>query len=174
MAKKDRKKPSRPQRPQRLEGEPSEPTPAAAQPTGPYLQMAFFCEKILREADGVLSFIRQVDRLTTTASGPTVPAKMPTTTHTFFFAITIKSGGARGSHEIKILRERPSGMRDTAPLLTMTAFFEGEERGVGLYGPITMTLEEEGLYWFDLYVDETLMTRMPLRVIYQRTTAQVS
>lgn len=145
--------------------------PQGAPTGGPYLQMAFFCERILREADGVVSFIRQVDRLTVTASGPSAPARMPTTTHTLFLAITIKSGAARGSHEIRIFRESPSGMRDTAPLFTMTSFFEGEERGVGLYGPITMTLEEEGLYWFDLYVGETLMTRMPFRVIYQRTMA---
>ena len=146
--------------------------PQGAPTGGPYLQMAFFCEKVLHEADGVASFIRQIDRLTTTRSDPSAPAKMPTTTYTPFLAITIKSGAARGSHEIKIFRESPSGIRDTAPLFTMTAFFEGEERGVGLYGPITMTLEEEGLYWFDLYVDETLMTRMPFRVIYQRATAQ--
>lgn len=173
MAEKDRKKPPRPQKPQSPEREPSEPTPAAAPPAGPYLQMAFFCEKVLREADGVHSFIRQVDRLTTTASGLAAPAKMPAATQTLFLAITIKSGGARGSHEIKVLRERPSGMRDTAPVLAMTIFFEGEERGVGLFGPITMTFEEEGLYWFDLYVDDKLLTRMPIRVIYQRTTAQV-
>ena len=152
--------------------EQQESRPQGAPTGGPYLQMAFFCEKVLHEADGVVSLIRQVDRLTITGSGPSAPAKMPTTTYTPFLAITIKSGAARGSHEVKIVRERPSGIRDTAPLLTMTAFFEGEERGVGLYGPIAMTLEEEGLYWFDLYVDETLMTRIPFRVIYQRAMAQ--
>ena len=172
MARKERRKPTRKRVPEAPEGGISEPRPAEAPPGGPYLQMAFFCEKILREADGVMSFIRQVDRLTTTASGPVAPAQMPPTTYTPFMAIVIKSGGARGSHEIKLFRERPSGLRDAQPLFTLTVFFEGEERGQGIYGPVTMTLEEEGLYWFDLYVDEALMTRMPFRVIYQRASAR--
>lgn len=167
-----KKKPTRPQRPQTPEKGPSEPTPAAAPPGGPYLQMAFFCEKILNEADGVKSFIRVVDRLTTTAAGPGAPAQMPPTTYTPFLAIGIKSGGARGSHEIRLFREPPSGIRDTDPLLSLTALFEGEERGQGIIGPVTMKLEQEGLYWFDLYVDDTLMTRIPFRVIYQRASAR--
>jgi hypothetical protein len=28
---------------------------------------------------------------------------------------------------------------------------------------------EEGLYWFDVHVGDRLVTRMPLRVLYQRT-----
>ena len=144
----------------------------AAPPGGPYLQMAFFCEKILREADGVVSFIRQIDRLTTTASGPSAPDQMPPTNFSAYLAIVLKSGGARGSHEIKLFRERPSGVRDNDPVFALRALFEGEERGQGIYGPVTMVFEEEGLYWYDLYVDDTLITRMPFRVIYQRATAR--
>jgi len=172
MAKQRRRQTNGPQRPQSPEQGPSGPAPAAPPPGGPYLQMAFFCEKVLREADGVMSFIRQVDRLTTMASGSDAPAQMPPTTYTPFMAIVIKSGGARGSHEIKLFRERPSGFRDTEPLFSLSVLFEGEERGQGIYGPVAMTFEEEGLYWFDVYVDDTLMTRMPFRVIYQRASAR--
>ena len=35
-----------------------------------YLQMAVFCEKVLREADGVLSVIRIVDRFTVGGATP--------------------------------------------------------------------------------------------------------
>ncbi len=99
---------------------------------------------------------------------------MPTTNYTAFLAITLKSGEARGSHEIKIIREPPSGIRDTDPLLNMTVNLEGQERGAGIYGPVNMTFNQQGLYWFDVYVDDTLMTRMPFRVIYQRATARTS
>lgn len=170
MAKKEKPRPTRPRAPQAAGREPSEPKPVAAPPGGPYLQMAFFCEKVLSEADGVVSFIRQVDRLITTTTGPAT--QVPVATYTAFIAIAMKSGSARGSHEIKVVRERPSGMRDAQPLLTLTAFFEGEDRGPGIYGPVTMALEEEGLYWFDVFVDEVLMTRMSFRVIHQRATAR--
>jgi len=152
----------------------SEPEPVPAPPGGPYLQEAFFCEKILREADNVVSFIRQVDRLTTAASGPGAPVDMPPTSYTSHIALAFKSGEARGTHEVKIIRESPSGIRDSEPVLAMALFLEGEDRGAGLYGPVAMTFEQEGLYWFDVYVDETLMTRMPFRVIYQRATARAT
>ncbi len=172
MATKKARKPSRrPRRPETPEG-PPEPKPVAAPPSGPFLQMAFFCEKVLHEADGVVSFIRQVDRITRTATGPGAPSEMPQGTYAAFLAIVIKAGGARGRSEIKLIRERPSGVRDTEPVFALTVHFEGEERGQGIYGPITIALEEEGLYWFDLFVDDTLMTRMPLRIIYQRATTR--
>ncbi len=171
MARKQPRKPSTRQRPQTPERGPAQPKPIAAPPGGPYLQMAIFCENVLREADSVISLIRQVDRVTTTASGPGAPADMPRLTYKAHLAIAIKSGGARGSREIKLFRERPSGIRDTEPLLSLSVLFEGEDRGLGIYGPVEMVFDEAGLYWFDLYVDDTLMTRMPLRVIYQRATA---
>src|SRR6266545_1731538 len=95
-----------------------EATPPVAPPQGPYLQMAFFCERTLIEGDGVVSFIRQIDRLTATASGPGAPREMPPTALSAFLAVGMKSGGARGTHEIKVIRERPSGIRDADPLLT--------------------------------------------------------
>lgn len=157
---------SDPKRPQRAK----EPAPLPAPPGGPYLQMAFFCERVLTESDGVVSLIRQIDRLTTTASGPGVPGEMPPTTFTTFLAISLKSGEARGRRELRLIREQPSGLRDTHPIFSLSLLFEGLDRGVGLYGPVTMTFEQEGLYWFDLFVDDSLMTRMPFRVIYQRVS----
>jgi hypothetical protein len=145
--------------------------PLGAPPGGPYLQMAFFCERVLVESDGVVSFIRQIDRLTTNASGPSAPATMPATNYSAFLALAMKSGTARGSFEMQVVRERPSGIRDGQPVFTLTIFFEGEDRGVGVYGPISLNFEEEGLYWFDVLLDGTLMTRMPFRVIYQRVAA---
>src|SRR5215203_5961123 len=48
---------------------PSVPTTPSPSPTGPYLQMAVICEKVLREEGGPLSLIRVVDRVTQTAEG---------------------------------------------------------------------------------------------------------
>ncbi|MCH8994014.1 MAG: hypothetical protein IH959_03505 [Chloroflexi bacterium] len=162
--------------------QPREPTPpgpevVAAPPGGPYLQQAFFCEKILREADGVVSFIRQVDRLTVNTSGPEAPPDMPQTTFTAFLAIAVKAGEAKGRHELKVLRELPSGIRDPEPLFSIALFLEGGgegggDRGAGILGQINMVFEQEGLYWFDVYLDETLLSRIPFRVIYQRSTAR--
>jgi len=44
---------------------------------------------------------------------------------------------------------------------------EGEERGVNLI--LQLQIEAlEGLFWFDVAVNQQLLTRVPLRVTYQR------
>ena len=35
---------------------------------------------------------------------------------------------------------------------------------------LNLVAEQEGLYWFDVLLDDTLLTRIPFRVIYQRMT----
>src|SRR3989304_2552824 len=55
MAKKNRKPTGR-QEAETPQGGPPTPKPLSAPPGGPYLQMAFFCEKILTEAGGGTAF----------------------------------------------------------------------------------------------------------------------
>ncbi len=44
---------------------------------GPYLTVAALCDKALQEKDGVISLIRVVDKLTSSAVGPDAPEQMP-------------------------------------------------------------------------------------------------
>ena len=136
---------------------------------GPWLMGAFFCEKILTEKDGVLSAIRLVDRITVTASGPGAPEKMPPSTISVTAHIGFKAGFFRGSREAKLVAHNPSQAILATTVLPM--FFEGEDRGATAVLPMTVVFREEGLYWFDVLLGERLVTRMPLRVIYQRVTA---
>lgn len=133
--------------------------------TGPYLQMAFFCERILEEKDGVTSAIRIVDRITQTAKGPDPPDKMPPVQVALTALIGFKSGRARGRHILRIRPETPSANRLAEVSLPLQ--FEGEDRGVQSGMQIRLQAEEEGLYWFDVFLDDALITRMPLRIVYQ-------
>lgn len=54
--------------------------------------------------------------------------------------------------------------------MTGTVLFEGEDKGVNLVLNIATTFEHQGLYWFNVYLDDKLLTKMPLRVIYSRVT----
>ena len=56
------------------------------------------------------------------------------------------------------------------PETTMPLLFEGEERGVQIFVNLNMQVTEEGLYWFDVLLEGATITRVPLRVIYQRLT----
>jgi len=48
-----------------------------------------------------------------------------------------------------------------------------DDRGVNVRLLIQFTAEEEGIYWFDVLLDDEVVTRMPLRVVYQIATTNV-
>lgn len=151
----------------RVPGTPSS-RPPEAPPTGPYLQAALLCEKVLNERDGVLSFIRVVDRIMISAVGPDVPAEMPPTAVNLTMVIVLKSGEARGSHPVRISFEAPSGQQfgdHQVPVL-----LEGDaDRGHNMLINLAFQAEQQGVYWFNVYFgdNDVLLTRTPLRIVYQ-------
>lgn len=140
---------------------------AVSDDTGPYVQAATLCEKVLVERDGVLSVIRMVDRLTISPVGPDLPSRMPTTVTKLAVLVSLKSGNVQGSFEIVLQPRSPSG--GTLQPLAFPVYLEGGDRGVNIFGDVDLTLEEEGLYWFEVLFGEErrVLTRFPLRVIYQ-------
>jgi hypothetical protein len=130
---------------------------------GPYLQAALICERVLQEQDGVVSAIRVIDRVyfVTDAEGRPLSPQHPIT-----LLITLKSGAARGSYSVRIEREKPSGER--APVLEAPIFLEGEDRGANLVVAAAFEPDQQGLYWFDVLFENDLVTRIPLRAIYQQ------
>ena len=138
------------------------PDIGALEPTGPFIQAALVCEKVLQESNGVISAIRIVDRIIFICGpdGQPLVQREP-----IFFLIAFKSGEARGSHPVEIIREEPSTTRTTVVQAQM--FFEGEDRGANLVVQAAFEPAEPGLYWFDVRVNDRLLTRIPLRAIYQ-------
>lgn len=133
---------------------------------GPYLAMAVICERVLEEKDGVLSAIRMVDRIMVNPpSGQEPPASMPAVMLDVRLVISLKSGRARGRSTVTVRPEKPSGMR--LPEIRFPVLLEGEERGANLLVGLNLQLDEEGLYWFDVLFEDDLLSRIPLRVIYQ-------
>ena len=136
---------------------------------GPYIQLATFCERVLREADGVISLVRVIDVINHTARGPNAPRDMPEVRYPLMLVITIKSGKTRGRHDVRIVPEMPSG--ETMPSVTISVQMEGEHRGVNLVNELDIPYKLEGLYWFNVYFDDRLFTRIPLQVQYSRLAA---
>ncbi len=134
--------------------------------TGPHLKMACFCERVLREVDGVATLVRVIDRLTHTESKADAPEEMPPVTYEMKLVIMLIPDQALGRHELKVERELPSGIRDKP--IAMTVQMEGGNRGANIVMDTKMTFPLEGLYWFNVYLDEVLLTKMPFQVLYQR------
>jgi hypothetical protein len=121
---------------------------------------------MLREADGVASVIRVIDRLIHTEAKPDAPAEMPPVTYEMKLVIMLIPGSALGRHELKIERELPSGLREKPVAITVQ--MEGGNRGANIVMDVKMTFPLEGLYWFNVYLDDALLTKMPFQVLYQR------
>ncbi len=134
--------------------------------TGPYLKMACFCERVLREVDGVVTVVRVIDRLTHTESKPDAPSEMPPVTYEMKLVIMLIPAKALGRHEIKVERELPSGIKDKP--MAVTVQMEGGNRGANIVMDTKMTFPLEGLYWFNVYLDDVLLTKIPFQVLYQR------
>jgi hypothetical protein len=128
-----------------------------------YLHVATFCEKILREADGVSSIIRMVDRFNVQGTSE----DMQPIVLSFMVYISFKSGFMRGKQKISLRPKSPKG--EDLPAMDFPVLFEGDDdRGPAIGFQVNWAVQEEGLFWWDLYLNDELVTRMPLRVDYQK------
>jgi hypothetical protein len=133
---------------------------------GPYLASAFFCEKVLREQDGVLSVIRIVDRWN--IQGPT--QDMVPTVIQAFLVVLFKSGIYRGQANLTVTPISPQNVRMQP--IALPVLFEGEdERGAGIVIPMGFPVQEHGTYWFEVALTmgsnaPQVVTAIPMRVAY--------
>lgn len=133
---------------------------------GPYVQVACMCDQVIEDKEGSLSLIRIIDTLTHTERGPNAPRDMPPVPYNLTMVAVLKAGRARGRAEVKVVPEMPSGER-MAPL-TVTVHMDAEDRGHNLIFKMNFTFRMEGLHWFNIFYDDTLLTRTPFRVRYMR------
>lgn len=133
---------------------------------GPYLSVAAFCEQVIEDKSGVLSLIRIVDRLNVAVQGSDAPPEMPPSNFNWTLVLTLKSGDARGSAEVRIVPELPSGVSMQPSI--QSVHLEGGNRGANLITRFNMLLTMPGVYWFKIYVDDQFLTQIPVEVIYSR------
>ncbi len=140
---------------------------------GPYLSAALICEKVLEEKDGVKSAVRIIDRVTRTVAGTSPPAQMEPFDYELTFLVRLKAGWARGSFPLRIVMVKPSG--ESPPPAQHTLYFEGEEdRGIDIVANMRIRFDLTGIYWFEVHLEDSLLTRVPFRVIYMTQVTQMS
>lgn len=133
---------------------------------GPYVQAACICDQVIEDKTGVMSLIRIVDNLTHMEANPSPPEIMPPVHYRGKLVLMLKSGKAIGRYNLKVQPELPTG--ETLDPIVITAHFEGEEKGINVVTDLNFTFELEGLYWFNIYIDEDFLTGIPFRVRYNR------
>ena len=129
----------------------------------PYIQAALLCEKILQEADGSLSIIRIADKLGYRVEG-FPPGYKPAIVLTGLVAL--KSGPIVGDHAVKVVVENPAGERKE--ILSTPFKFLGKDHGQNIILNLAIGIAQDGIYWFDVFCDEDLLTRIPLIIAQER------
>ena len=131
----------------------------------PWVLIATFCQAGIIEANtGNLSVIRVLDALP--LFGITKEMQQPIPVQ-LTMALLLKSGEMNGQYSIKIRCNSPSRTQTDGPEIPF--YFEAGDRGVQVVLPIGLFANEPGVYWFDVLLEpDTILTRVPLRVIYQQ------
>lgn len=128
---------------------------------GPYLQMAVLCEKVHIDPDGSASILRVTDQLAIRGDGPNGNWSMAKQVITLSLALSFNPGTSRAKHTVRV---RPSDEGAVAPDRELELDFSGTNRSGNLVLPLELEITSDGLYWFDVYLDGSLVTRVPLHV----------
>jgi len=136
--------------------------------SGPHLAAAFLCEKVLVERDGVMTFVRVVDRFVIPVF-ENLPAgvQVPTPIIQVTLFVSLKAGLlGTGKYKVSVKGNKPDGSE--MPVNTQQVFFQGsEDMGANMGFQMALQSPEEGLFWFDIYFEDALLTRVPMRVLHQ-------
>lgn len=136
----------------------------------PFVGAALLCERVLREQDEVVSVIRIIDQLGLRVSGgpPELLAEArPETTIQGFLAF--RPTVQQGSWMLRLDQVRPSGDRNRGAEASIPFNFTADEMSLQVVIDLTLIITGEGgLYWFEVFLDDRLVTRMPLRVTVVR------
>jgi hypothetical protein len=142
---------------------------------GPYLAAAFFCENVLESKDGLLTPIRILDQITLPIPAD-VPADFPSKENpaivTMSGLLSFKTGYWRaGQHTVRTIMHSPSGKKPQA-VENNLEFSRPPQGGANLILRSQIKVFNGGLFWFDVYLDGKLMTRMPLVITLQKQEPQ--
>ena len=129
----------------------------------PHIQAALLCEKILQEMNGSLSIIHIADKLGYRTQG-FPPGYKPAVNLTGLLAL--KSGSVVGDHTVRVVVENPAAERKE--IFSTPLNFLGKDHGQNLILNLTLGIVQDGTYWFDVFFDEDLLTRIPLIIAQEQ------
>jgi hypothetical protein len=132
----------------------------------PFLAAACLCEKVLQEQDGVLTIVRVVDMFSVAIPSNLPPDTKPGILLSGLLSFKRSSSGAEGeTHQARLTLRSPSGKVKILPVIDF--FFKPEEvAGANVILQIHLGVEEYGLFWLDVAVDDAgTVTQIPFRLL---------
>lgn len=133
---------------------------------GPYVTAALLCERVMEEKDRVLTAFRIMDSTIITLP-PGTPDDFPSETNripvNFDSLVSLKTGKSPGEHMVRIDMISPSGKRSESETRIVN-LPEEEHGGANLISHHTLTIMQGGLFYFEVFVDSEVATRIPFRI----------
>lgn len=121
------------------------------------MALAVLCQRYDRQPDGTVDVTGIVDGVGLRAESleqlQHEPAVVPLTA-----LVALRAGEARGVQTIEIRGVFPSGL--AGPAVRQRVHFTDDHPGITLRVPLELSVQEAGTYWFDVFGDERLLTRI--------------
>lgn len=135
----------------------------------PYLSAAFVCERVLEDKDGSISAIRIVDTFHVDLPKDMPPDVIPALELTLVVSFKkASSNPTPESHEVSVRLHAPSGAEFHSVSAAKLPFVLAEMgSGHNLIMRIRLPVGEFGLFWFDVNLDDELVTRIPVKLLKQ-------
>ena len=130
-------------------------------PSGPFVAMAVFCQKLDRKPDGTVDVVGVVDGVSLTPPGDEPQPEGPAIIR-LLGVVSLRAGESRGRHTISLRAHFPDGALGAT--LTRHVEFTDRAPGATIGFPLELEARETGTYWFDVGCDDRLLTRIPLVV----------
>jgi hypothetical protein len=127
--------------------------------TGPYVGLAVFCTRIDRQADGSIDIIGVVESVNLAS-----PFSPPLTNNSLMMTVvvSVRGGTLRGALPLAIRGHYPDGTPGTT--LSQLVEFTDAQPTVTMALPIQIAIGDLGVYWFDITLNQRLLTRIALDI----------
>src|SRR2546427_11635566 len=136
---------------------------------GPYVQAALLCERVVQESGGRVTIVRLIDRVIAPTVATVGPAQIPPTIVSCHAVVILKTGSRPGNYKLRLLLTSPS-KRPIREFSLNISLPDEEDQGVNGVMPIQFPATEEGVYWFEVRLDneEWPLTKTSLRLVRRR------
>ena len=126
---------------------------------GPYVALAVFCTRIDRQTDGSTDVVGVVETLNLDS-----PFSPPMTNNSLMMTavVSVRGDTMRGAFPLAIRGHYPDGTPGTT--LSQLVEFSDAQPTATIALPIQIAIGELGEYWFDVTLDQRLLTRVRLDV----------
>lgn len=129
-----------------------------------YVQAAFFCERVTIEENQTLTFNKLLTHLNVQVTGGPPSGTMPPITINPAIVVALTSEKLRGKYDLALSMVRPDGLRLGSASLPVE--FEGPGIIRPTFTQVSVPIEMQGIYWFDLLFEGKQLTRIPLQIVY--------